>query len=197
MGSQQYRQRNLKPTRPTWLLYVEGSDERKYFQDLLTGGNKETRVTIKSGGGGSCSVLIQKAIKEMKDGGYDRGWCVLDSDRFPSDKSAEGAVAKASKVKNFHIIFSNPCWEVWLLLHKADCDSSITTDSAKSQVKQRHPNPCRIVEELANDLRELRPVERCRKRRKWREEQGYKVHDIAARPCTDIDILYLALEERR
>lgn len=46
-------------------------------------------------------------------GGYDEVWCVFDVDDFPD---VEEAVAKAKRL-NIETAVSNPCFELWLLLH--------------------------------------------------------------------------------
>ncbi|HEY6422549.1 MAG TPA: RloB family protein [Pseudonocardiaceae bacterium] len=47
---------------------------------------------------------------------FDEVWCVVDSDEF----DLEPAVALAAKL-DVRLAVSNPCFELWLLLHHQDC----------------------------------------------------------------------------
>lgn len=44
---------------------------------------------------------------------YDQVWCVLDVDEYPDVRAA---VADAG-LEGIEVAFSNPCFELWLLLH--------------------------------------------------------------------------------
>ena len=48
----------------------------------------------------------------------DQAFLVLDYDRWGSPKLAE--VARAGVQRNFELIVSNPCFELWLFLHVSD-----------------------------------------------------------------------------
>ncbi|QMU68141.1 RloB family protein [Streptacidiphilus sp. P02-A3a] len=47
---------------------------------------------------------------------YDQTWCVLDVDQFVDIDQAQAD----ADAENIHIALSNPCFELWLILHFAD-----------------------------------------------------------------------------
>lgn len=69
---------------------------------------------------------------------FDEVWCVLDVDSFEKDGGkVTQAVAAAAKA-NINLAISNPCFEVWLLLHHrafdlhcANCDAVVQHLRAK------------------------------------------------------------------
>lgn len=64
------------------------------------------------------SQVVSYAAKLLEKAGeeYDETWCVLDVDEF---KDIDQAVADAARMK-IEVALSNPCFELWLLLHFTD-----------------------------------------------------------------------------
>ncbi|MFG2600543.1 RloB family protein [Streptomyces sp. NPDC048462] len=64
------------------------------------------------------SQVVEHAAKllEAADGAYDEAWCVLDVDEFTD---LDQALRDADR-HHVGIALSNPCFEVWLLLHFTD-----------------------------------------------------------------------------
>ncbi len=62
-------------------------------------------------------VAYAKVLQDKAPGEYDQTWCVLDVDEFTDLGEAE---AMARRMNRTHIAWSNPCFELWLLLHFAD-----------------------------------------------------------------------------
>ncbi|MGH3935680.1 MAG: RloB family protein [Pseudonocardiaceae bacterium] len=62
--------------------------------------------------------LVEHARRIAPAGGdeFDEVWCVVDSDEF----DLEPAVALAAKLDG-RLAVSNPCFELWLLLHHQAC----------------------------------------------------------------------------
>ena len=58
-------------------------------------------------------------IAERRGEGYDRLWCVVDVDQF-DDHDAACRKAAAQSTPATHVVISNPCFELWLLLHFKD-----------------------------------------------------------------------------
>lgn len=75
--------------------------------------------------------VLDKAIKyieknDLKD--EDDLWFVIDKDRW-SDEQIRELATYCDKYKNWHLVISNPCFEVWLYLHMKN---DINTSSSKS-----------------------------------------------------------------
>jgi hypothetical protein len=75
--------------------------------------------------------LVEHARKIAPAGGdeFDEVWCVVDSDEF----DLEPAVALAAKL-DVRLAVSNPCFELWLLLHHQDCTAPLC--DAKAVLRQ-------------------------------------------------------------
>ncbi|MFJ6775275.1 RloB family protein [Kitasatospora sp. NPDC091257] len=102
------------------LLVVCGAKvtERDYLQGLKSSA-RNPAVSLKIV---ECprspSQVVDHAVllRDQADGEYDATWCVLDVDEFPN----LGQTAVEARKKNIEVAFSNPCFEVWLLLHFKD-----------------------------------------------------------------------------
>lgn len=72
---------------------------------------------------GSSPSQVLKRVQEYIDKyqlsveNGDSLWCVIDKDRWPQ-KQIEELHAFCMQKRNWHIVISNPCIEVWLLYHK-------------------------------------------------------------------------------
>lgn len=111
-----YRQANH-----TVLVYCGAArTEPDYFEGLKLLLRKAS-VTVKIRCEGIDPVRLVKVAADYRDrrpGVFDDVWCVSDADEFD--------VAAAIQVANrlgVNLAVSNPCFELWLLLHHADCAS--------------------------------------------------------------------------
>jgi hypothetical protein len=101
------------PTR-TILVYCGGvRTEPDYFHA------RRSSVTIRVRQDGVALDALVRAAAAYRDrhpGVFDEVWCVVDVDEFDLDSAA--AEARRHQVS---LAVSNPCFELWLLLHHADC----------------------------------------------------------------------------
>jgi hypothetical protein len=67
--------------------------------------------------------------REYKLGKDDELWMVVDRDRWPELTLSE--VARQCEQKRFYIAVSNPCFELWLLLHHTDLPSFTTSPTSR------------------------------------------------------------------
>jgi hypothetical protein len=133
MGRKQFdRSTNLSRSAPhrtprNRLLIVSGAavTERDYFQGLRDH-LENPAVTVKLlEKAGSPSQVVEYARKRRADDrdGYDEVWCVVDVDEFTDLPRA----MKNARDEGIRMAVSNPCFEVWLLLHfeehRAHCAS--------------------------------------------------------------------------
>ena len=59
--------------------------------------------------------------------GLDELWLVIDVDRWPAQQLSE--VAQVATQKGYELAVSNPCFELWLLLHVADAPAGAQTSA--------------------------------------------------------------------
>lgn len=65
--------------------------------------------------------VVEYGIKHARNAerggeGYDQLWCVVDVDDY-TDHDAALRMAARQKAPAAHVVVSNPCFEIWLLLH--------------------------------------------------------------------------------
>ena len=118
--------------RPKILVLCEGRDERRYFNSL----QREfsfTGLEIPTTRFNTPRELVREAVRLKKEARktnpYDRIYVVVDHDNHPHQPEA----FDQARANNVTMIFSNPCFEYWYLLHFSpttklhpNCDSLIT-----------------------------------------------------------------------
>lgn len=118
----------LKP-KPRLLIICEGRvTEPSYFRGLKSEEQVRSVEVIVDDEGGTPKTLVERAALRMKAARraakgardqnlrYDEIWCVFDVDEHPKLKDAK----QQAKANNISIAASNPCFELWLLLHFRD-----------------------------------------------------------------------------
>jgi hypothetical protein len=113
------RRVGTRPRRRQILVYTGGlRTEPAYLTGLIRhGGQLGVAVTVKSKGLDPRQLVHNAAafIRRSQEL-FDEVWCVVDVDEF--DIGAAVAEARRAGVS---LAVSNPCFELWLLLHHADC----------------------------------------------------------------------------
>ena len=72
-------------------------------------------------------------MRDRDSFGFDRVWCVTDVDDF--DMSSATRLAAAERIE---LAVSNPCFELWLLLHHEDCRAHLSGYSAVLAKLRKH-----------------------------------------------------------
>lgn len=73
---------------------------------------------------------------------YDSVWCVTDVDDHPKLPEAKVLAGKL----DIGLAISNPCFELWALLHLDDCRSHLTTDAAGNKLKTWMPSYGKLLD---------------------------------------------------
>ncbi|NIM05370.1 MAG: RloB domain-containing protein [Armatimonadetes bacterium] len=134
----------LAPRARVLIVCEGGKTEPIYFKAL----RKDRRLTATEvevhGAGCDPSALIQFAVdhidkKKNEEGQvnknpYDRVWCVFDCDAH--ERLAE-AINRAKDL-GFKIAFSNPCFELWYILHFDYSSAPCTSKQAVSLLRKKH-----------------------------------------------------------
>lgn len=135
---------------PVIFIVCEGEEtEPKYFSHfnkrysgakvrIKTSLYKNAEKLVKN-----AETIIGKNIYAPEDG--DTMWCVFDCDAN-TDEALRSAFAFAKK-HGYKIIFSNPCFELWFLLHYIDqngylkdCDAVLKKLTNKDKLPGYHKN---------------------------------------------------------
>ncbi|HEX6684778.1 MAG TPA: RloB family protein [Candidatus Limnocylindrales bacterium] len=114
------RQPFREPKRTVLIFCGAKRTEPDYFEGLKVS-LRTASVTIKVKREGVDPVRLVRAAADLRDrrpGVYDEVWCVTDADEFDIP-----AAVSAAKRRGVNLAVSNPCFEVWLLLHHAECQA--------------------------------------------------------------------------
>jgi hypothetical protein len=111
------RQSGTVEQRSTFLIATNGEKtECDYFQALKREGLIRAGRAVIAFERGSPEDVVRGAAKRRDRDDFDQAWAVCDVDQF----TVEGASSLARE-SQIELIWSNPCFEVWLILHKGDC----------------------------------------------------------------------------
>lgn len=104
--------------------------EPRYLKRLARG---NSRVTMKCDGiGKSPENLIYDATKFLGKG-FDQVWCVFDVDHHLLQHINE--VRANANRNNILTVVSNPCFELWLVLHKEEQAAHVTSSKIKRRAE--------------------------------------------------------------
>ncbi len=116
-----------------FILSFEGErSEPKYFEDLRkseyfnNSGLIETIPLKRPSARGTNPIDVKKLLKEAKSEfnfkKTDEFWLIIDRDHWATTHKIdfEALVAECKHEGNFFLAMSNPCFEIWLLLHLTD-----------------------------------------------------------------------------
>lgn len=133
------------------MVVCEGKNtEPRYFDKFATEfRNGSVKVEILKGKG-TPATIVSRAIKEAQHlteaskGGransFDREfevWAIFDADNN-SDVELKDA-KKAAAAAGVKVAFSNPCFEVWILMHYRNVDGALNQRNAQSELSRRMP----------------------------------------------------------
>ncbi len=120
-----------QPVKPSVLIFTEGEKtERNYLTHLYRA--VRDKVTITFGEAGAPVRIVEAAITERRrkqpDGRpFDEIWCVFDHDEHPDID----LVLRQAHDAGIRVAFSNPCFELWLVLHLEDQFAYIDTSAVQ------------------------------------------------------------------
>jgi hypothetical protein len=69
---------------------------------------------------GSPEEAVRGVVRRRDRDDYDQAWVVCDVDQYRTGEAADLAASA-----DVQLLWSNPCFEVWLLLHKTECSGYI------------------------------------------------------------------------
>jgi hypothetical protein len=130
------------------LVICEGrSTEPTYFRALRTAfRNSLLEVEIEKGGA-TPKTLVERAAarkrqavreaKRERDGflAYDEVWCVFDVDEHPYLPDAN----QQARDHGIELAVSNPCFELWALLHFQEQSAFLERGTARSRLRRHLP----------------------------------------------------------
>jgi len=79
--------------------------------------------------------LVEEAMRVAKDPEIDTVWCISDIEAPQQHPNISRAIALAEKNPKVNLVFTNPCFELWLLLHDRDVTRYKSTDDMEREVQ--------------------------------------------------------------
>lgn len=142
-----------------FIIVTEGEREDRYFGWF---DRKSQRIQVqlvpRQGQASAPKHFLARLSQYLDEGGRDPEmedsiWFVLDVDTWTRE-SIDELVVTCSQAPNWHLAISNPCFEVWLNLHKGPVpDNGENCDALKTMLNGRirggfHPNTiCPLIED--------------------------------------------------
>lgn len=191
-----------KQRRQRFLLYCEGEvTEPNYFKDLarfLRSSLIEVEIADEQRKDPKKLVELAKARRDsaQRDARrasddslrYDEVWCVFDGDEHARLKAA---VDQATAI-SIDLAVSNPCFEIWVLIHFQDQFSFISCDSANAGVKKHIPDYAKHVDFSKIEGKACEAIKRARKMEaivrkngKWFDNPSTSVWRLVTKLCEE------------
>ncbi len=120
-----------KSINPTFFVFCEGETEEKYICYLRTKYRLPIVIDAKVAGNRITSEYISNYKQTKINHPKDKTFLIYDLD-------VPEMLSKLQKIPDAIIIASNPCFELWFLLHYQDQKSAITTIECNSKLKHHH-----------------------------------------------------------
>ena len=171
----------------TVLIVCEGGEtEPVYFEHYRRNLRKVAAIEIvpgyKCGSNPKSVVEYAKRTKESSDREYDQIWCVFDRDQH--ERIPEAFIQ--ARDNGFEVAFSNPCFEIWILLHFKDQTRYINRDETCREIRRNYINDyekSQDVYPLLLDKQNI-AIERAEKLKEKHERDGTDI--LEQNPCTDM-----------
>lgn len=133
------RKTGNRPERKTIVVFCEGeASEPDYLNGLkrLPNVHRNTSIGIEiDPRQGVPLTLVQRAIDRSDDEEVDECWCVFDVEWPKNHPNLKQAIQLAHK-HDIRLAISNPCFELWLILHFEDQTAFLDTDEAERRSRK-------------------------------------------------------------
>jgi hypothetical protein len=145
------------------VLAFEGNDtERIYFEELKSSEKFDNKLIYlhllirpKSDTKSAPNHVFNKLKKEAKDeynfNKADELWMMIDRDRW---KNIPDIISLCKKQKNMFVAGSNPCFELWLLLHVKNFSELSDDEKNKLLSNPKETNKKRYLDVYLSDILE-------------------------------------------
>ncbi|WP_068471882.1 RloB family protein [Saccharicrinis aurantiacus] len=148
-----------------FILSFEGEkSEPKYFEDLRkseyfnNSGLIETIPLKRPSKRGTNPIDVKKLLKEAKTEfnfkKTDEFWLIIDRDHWETihNINFDNLVLDCKKEENFFLAMSNPCFEIWLIMHLKDLDDFTQDEKDKIFVNKKESAKKNHIDNVLGDL---------------------------------------------
>ena len=152
-----------------YVLSYEGKiSEKKYFEDFRKSELFDNSGLIeiislkrpKNSGSDPISVkkLLSEAKKEYRFKDTDEFWLIIDRDDWEEihNHNFDKLVEDCKKENNFFLAMSNPCFEIWLILHLKDINEFDEEEKTKIMSNEKVSNKKNYIDKVLSDILGIR-----------------------------------------
>lgn len=148
-----------------FILSYEGKiSEKKYFEDFR---NSELfndsglieiislkRPTNRGSDPINVKKLLLEAKKEYRFKDTDEFWLIIDRDDWEEihNHNFDKLVEDCNKEKNFFLAMSNPCFEIWLILHLKDINEFDEVERIKLMSNEKISNSKNYIDKVLSEI---------------------------------------------
>lgn len=145
------------------MVFCEGSaSEPDYIKGLrrLPEIRDSTSITVEiDPEQGVPRTLVQRAVERSRDPEIDECWCVFDVE-WPKHHPRLPETLELAEAHGIRLAISNPCFELWLILHFEDQSSFLSTDQAERRSRRLDGRPGKRIDPDAYLTRRTIAVQR-------------------------------------
>lgn len=127
--------------KPLYVIATEGAvTEKIYFSSIFQRKNIRMPILETKSGNSSPDKVFKRLInyKRKYNASPDELWLVIDRDYWELETLKQ--IAKECKSKGYNLIISNPCFELWLLLHQDKPKQPLTVADCEKELKKMIPS---------------------------------------------------------
>ena len=118
-----------KQMKPNFFVFCEGETEIAYVKFLRSLYRAPIQVIPKKGKSNISEDFIVKSKNEYVQTDQDKVFLMYDLD-------VDGMLEQLQKISNAELLVSNPCVELWFLLHYQDQKSEISSDKCIKKLQK-------------------------------------------------------------
>jgi len=164
----------FRDSKPLVLIATEGRvTEPIYFAELKDRFREVVTVLVSPGKAGEMnpSRVLKRLKKEVKNWASwtkkDQAWLVVDTDEW-SEEDKSKVAAEIAKDKSLHLASSNPCFEVWLLMHfrgtwegisKEDLDKLLASKDCLGSYEKNKYDAAALMERIEDSLKRAKDTD--------------------------------------
>ena len=136
-GNDLRRRTDTRSPRRTFVILCEGTVTEPHYLDALKRLPEvreiaSVKIEVDRDRSGAVPLTLVEAAIEVKKGNdeIDEVWCLFDVEAPQPHPNLAQALARA-RDNGIETAVSNPCFEIWLVLHFDKCRAWLTTDAAR------------------------------------------------------------------
>lgn len=193
------RKPSIEPLKRILIICEGQKTEPSYFNGLRVSERARTVYLEIDDTGGVPKTLVERAADIKKslrrsarksgdsNSQYDEVWCVFDVDEHPNLHDA----LQQAKANDIKLAVSNPCFELWLVLHFQEQRASIERHSVQRMWREHMPSYVKTVDFGAIAAFVGAAIQRAEDLDKWQADRG----NSGANPSTSVHKLVQVIRE--